>query len=93
MKLFESLMLPPRPAMTHPGFLAAVERAGDVLRAAEPWTLTPLVPGEYVVARRRTALMRVVVACLNVVRRIQRRWRGRLQLARERRYFMTGNRN
>lgn len=91
--MFVELELPPRPPMTDAGYIDAVQRAAHVLREAEPWLLLPLVPGEYRVARRRTTAMRFVVAGLNVVRRVVRWWRGRVQLARERRFFMTGNRN
>ena len=73
--------------MTSAEYLPAVQRAADVLRAAQPWLLVPYVPGEWRVASRRTAWTALVVWCINLWRRPVRWWLGRLRLAREARYF------
>jgi hypothetical protein len=93
--MFEKLELPHRPpmAMYSSEYLEAVQRAAEVRRAAMPWLLLPYDERDLWVARHRTAAMRVVVACCNVVRRVVKWYRGRLKLAAERRFFKMGNRN
>ena len=91
-KFYTPLELPPRPDMQHPGYLEAVRKAGDVLRAAEPWLLVPMPGGERYVAQRRTLGMMAVTWVVNLARRPARWWRGRLLMA----YFARqskGNRN
>lgn len=95
--MFERLELPPRPKMTGSqddrAYAIAVHEAALVLRAAQPWLLLPYSMSELWVARRRTAFMWLVVLVVNLWRRPRRWWLGRMQLAREARYFKTGNRS
>jgi hypothetical protein len=91
--MFKRLELTPRPPMTDARYFDAVQCAADELRAAEPWLLLPYEQTELWVAVRRTRVMRWVVAVVNLWRRPRRWYLGRLVLARERRYFLKGDRN
>ena len=93
MKLYVELELSPRPEMTHPLYLEAVQRAASELRAAEPWLLVSCGWEPRLVARRRSLLMALVTWCVNWYRRPRRWYLGRLRLARERRYGTRGDRN
>lgn len=84
--MYEPLQLPPRPPMTDPTYGPFVQRAGDEVRAAKPWCLVQLEPwlGEpLLVAKRRTAVMRLVTWARNLWRRPRRWWLGRVRLAYE----------
>ena len=90
--MFTELQLPPRPPMSDEHYLEAVHRAGVALNEARPWLLVQYPNGPWLVAKRRTALMRLVVALVNVWRRPRRWWLDRLRAA----YFQRqshGNRN
>jgi hypothetical protein len=79
--------------MTDSKYFAAVQNAADELRRAEPWLLLPYEQTELWVASRRSRVMRWVVVLVNLWRRPRRWYLGRLMLARERRYFLRGDRN
>ena len=79
--------------MTDAGFMEAVQRSADVMRAAQPWLLTRYHDDKgWQVARSRTLAMVLVTSLVNVGRRVRRWWRGRVQLAYEARQA-GGNRN
>jgi hypothetical protein len=82
------LELPPRPPMQHALYLASVQQAADVLRAAQPWLLIQY-PGQtdWLVAAHRTGWTRLSTAVVNIWRRPMRWWLWRLRMAREARSY------
>lgn len=96
MSLYTKLVLPALPPMTWPpsnDYEQALQRAADVMREAEPWTLAT-IPGEaWMVARRRTWWMRVVTWWLNLHVRAYLRALGREKAEAIARAVSTPNRN